>query len=106
VSASIARHLGPAPFARFWWAAAGGFVWLGCDDLFTVHEQIDRGVHALLGLDPEDPMTMIVIDFLTLEDSLKVVAETLIVVGFLAARLELRENSRPCEPDQELRTRI
>ena len=143
VSASIARRLGATPFARFWWAAAGGFVWLGCDDLFTVHERIDRGVHALLGLDPEDPLTdhlddlivagygvaalvlayryradlqyltwmhrilgvafmlfaaMVAIDLLrwskTLEDSLKLVAGTLIIVGFLAARLELLEDAR------------
>jgi len=143
VSAAIARRLGPASFARFWWAAAVGFVWLGCDDLFTLHEQIDRGLHALLGLDPEDPVTdhlddlivggygvaalvlayrhradlqyltwmhrilggafmlfaaMVVVDFLhwskTLEDSLKVVAGTLIFVGFLAARLELCELGR------------
>ena len=44
-------------FARFWRLAAIGFVWLGCDDLFTLHEQIDRGVHAVLGWDPEDPIT-------------------------------------------------
>lgn len=142
-SASIARRLEPTPFARFWWAAAVGFVWLGCDDLFTLHEQIDRAFHALLRLDPDHPVTdhlddlivagygvaalalayrhrvdlrhltwmhrvlggaftlfvaMVVVDFLhwskTLEDSLKVVAGTLIFVGFLAARLELREPDR------------
>lgn len=137
MAAVISRRLGPVPFARFWWVAAFGFVWLGCDDLFTLHERIDRGVHAVLGWDPEHPVTdhlddlivasygvaalvlayrcrreltrltgmhltlgiafalftgMVVADFLhwskTLEDGLKVVAGTLIFVGFLAARLQ------------------
>jgi hypothetical protein len=139
VAAAIARGLGRAPVARFWWVAAVGFVWLACDDLFTLHEQIDRGLHALLGLDPEHPVTdhlddlivagygvaalglayrhraglqplvwmqrtlgvafalfaaMVIADTLhwskALEDGLKVVAGTLIFVGFVAARLELR----------------
>jgi hypothetical protein len=139
MAASIARQLKPRPFARFWWAAAAGFVWLGCDDLFTLHEHIDRGLHALFGLDPDHPVTdhlddlivaaygvaalglayrhrvglqpltwmqrtlgtafalfavMVVADLLhwskTVEDGLKVMAGTLIFVGFLAARLELR----------------
>jgi hypothetical protein len=138
VAASIARRLGPIPFSRFWWVAAGGFTWLGCDDLFTLHERIDRGLHAVLGLDPNHPLTdhlddlivagygvaalglayryradlqyltwmqrtlalafglfaiMVVVDFLhwskTLEDGLKVVSGTLILIGFLSARLEL-----------------
>jgi hypothetical protein len=52
-----ALGLGPAPFARFWRAAALGFVWLGCDDLFVLHEQIDRGVHGVLAIDPDHPLT-------------------------------------------------
>jgi hypothetical protein len=144
VSASIAQRLGGAPFARFWWMAAIGFAWLGLDDLFTLHERIDRGLHALLGLDPDHPVTdhlddlivagygvaalglayrhrvylqhltsthrilggafvlfaaMVVIDFLhwskTIEDGLKLIAGTLILVGFLAARLELLEGAGP-----------
>jgi hypothetical protein len=138
VAALIARRLGGAPGARFWWASAVGFGWLGCDDLFVLHERIDRGIHAILGRDPEDPFTdhlddlivaayglaalglgwayrahlagfrwmltilaaafalfaaMVVVDFLhlskTLEDALKVVAGTMILVGFLAAWLEV-----------------
>ena len=50
---------------------------------------------------------MVVIDFLhwskTLEDSLKVVAGTLIFVGFLAARLELREPRRHSPTPEEAR---
>jgi hypothetical protein len=137
VSALVARRPTGRPGAPFWWTAAVGFVWLACDDLFVLHERIDRGVHALLGLDPEDPLTdhlddlivasygvlalalayayrahlaafrwmltilalafllfatMVVVDFLhlskTLEDALKVVAGTTILVGFLAALLE------------------
>lgn len=138
VAGLIGRRLGGAPGARFWWASAVGFVWLACDDLFVLHERIDRGIHELLGLDPEDPLTdhlddlivagyglvalglgwayrahlaafrwmltilavalalfsaMVVVDFLhlskTLEDALKVVAGTTILVGFLAAWLEV-----------------
>jgi hypothetical protein len=138
VAGLIARRLGGAPVARFWWATAVGFVWLACDDLFVLHERIDRGIHEMLGGDPEDPLTdhlddlivgvyglaalglawayrahlagfrwmltilaaafvlfaaMVVVDFLhlskTLEDALKVVAGTTIVVGFLAAWLEV-----------------
>lgn len=140
LSGVIARRLGPVPLARFWWAAAVGFVWLGCDDLFTLHEDIDRGVHALLGWDPDHPVTdhlddlivagyglvaivlahryrvdlarltwmhlilavafaifagVVVLDVLhwakTLEDVFKVVAGTLIFVGFFAARIQLAE---------------
>jgi len=57
VSAAVARGLPRSSFARFWWAAAIGFVWLACDDLFVLHERIDRGVHVLLGLDPDHPVT-------------------------------------------------
>jgi hypothetical protein len=138
VAALVACRLAGSPFARFWRAAAAGFVWLACDDLFVLHERIDRGVHALLGLDPDDPVTdhlddlivagygaaavalayahraplaalrwmlviltlafavfatMVVVDFFhlskTVEDALKVVAGTLILVGFLAAWLEV-----------------
>lgn len=140
VAAVIGRRLGPVPFARFWRVAAVGFVWLGCDDLFVFHERIDRGFHALFGLDPDHPVTdhlddaivagygvaalvlahryrrelarlpwmhltlgtafalftgMVVVDVLhwskTLEDGLKVLAGTLILVGFVAARLELAQ---------------
>lgn len=134
----VGQRMGPGRFARFWRVAAVGFVWLGCDDLFTLHERIDRGVHVLLGWDPDDPVTdhlddlivaayglvalmlafryrvelarltwmhlvlgiafglftvMVVADFLhwpkALEDGLKVPAGTTILVGFLAARLQL-----------------
>jgi hypothetical protein len=138
VAALVARRLAGSSFARFWGVAAAGFVWLACDDLFVLHERIDRAVHGLLGLDPDDPITdhlddlivagygaaaaalayvhrahlasvrwmlvilalafvvfamMVVVDFLhlskTVEDALKVVAGTLILVGFLAAWLQL-----------------
>jgi hypothetical protein len=57
VSALIARRLRPAPSTRFWWWMAAVLVWTGCDDLFLIHEDIDRVIHALLGLDPNDPIT-------------------------------------------------
>lgn len=134
----VGGRLRGSPDTRFWRIAAAGFAWLACDDLFVLHEQIDRGVHALLGLDPDDPVTdhlddlivagygvaaaplawrhrghlvgfrwtlvclalgfvlfsgMVVCDVLylskTVEDVLKVLAGSLILVGFLAARLEV-----------------
>jgi hypothetical protein len=140
MSVVISRRLGAVPFARFWRLAAVGFVWLGCDDLFALHEQIDRGAHVLLGWDSADPLAdrledlivaayglvalllayryrvelarltwmqivlgiafalftvMVIADFVhwpkALEEGLKVVAGTTIVVGFLAARLQLAQ---------------
>lgn len=103
------------------------------------HERIDRGIHAVLGWDPDDPVTdhlddvivagygvaalalayrhrhqlqhlvwmhrtlcagfllfaaMVTVDFMhgpkTLEDAMKVMAGTVILVGFLAAWFEVR----------------
>lgn len=134
VSALVARRLRPAPSARFWWWMAALLVWMGCDDLFTIHEEIDRSIHRFLGLDPDHPVTdhlddvivagygvaalalawkhrahlvsfpwtvlilaaalglfaaMVALDVAhgsrTAEEVLKVVAGTLILVGFLAA---------------------
>ena len=142
-----ARSLRPAPFARFWSLAAVGFVWLAADELFALHEDIDRGVHAVLGLDPEHPVTdhlddvilasygvaaialahryradlgrlawmqvillagfalftvMVVADFLNwpkaLEEGIKVVAGTVILLGFLAARLQLAQPGAASPP--------
>jgi hypothetical protein len=136
VAALTARRSAGRPIARFWWITAGGFACLGLDDLLVVHERADRWIHAVLGLDPEHPVTdhlddaivagygllalalawrhradlarlrwtvltlgvafatfalMAVIDWLhwskTLEDALKLLAGTLILIGFLAARL-------------------
>jgi len=144
VSALVARRLGPAPFARFWWLMAGLLVWMACDDLFIIHEDMDRAIHALLGLDPNHPITdhlddlivasygmaalalawihrahlasfpwmvmilavafglfaaMVVLDFAhvskTAEDAFKVVAGTLILVGFLAAWLDTTTTGGP-----------
>lgn len=138
VAGVIARRLRGTPAARFWWMAAGGLVWMGCDDLFIIHESIDRRIHTILRLDPEDPVTdhlddaivaaygvaalalayvhramltgfpwmlrilalafpmfvtMVVLDVLqaakTLEDALKMVAGTFILVAVLAAWLQL-----------------
>lgn len=58
VSATIARGLpGSDPFARFWWMAAVGLIYLGLDDLLTIHESMDFEIHRLLGRDPEHPIT-------------------------------------------------
>jgi hypothetical protein len=57
LSGLIAQRLRGAPSRRFWIIAAGLFVWVACDDLFVFHERADRLVHALLGWDPNDPIT-------------------------------------------------
>jgi hypothetical protein len=57
VSALVATRFRGEPFARFWWTSAGLFAYMGCDDLFVIHESLDRGAHFLLGLDPEHPVT-------------------------------------------------
>lgn len=137
VSALIAWRIRPAPAARFWWLMGALFVWVGCDDLFGIHEDVDKLVHVLLGLDPNDPTTdhaddllvaayavpaaalawihrahlasfpwmviclatafvlfaaMVVLDYthasMAVEESLKLVAGTLIVVGLLAVWLD------------------
>jgi len=53
----IARRVGGAPSRRFWLIATGLFTWVACDDLFVFHERADRLVHAVLGWDPDDPLT-------------------------------------------------
>jgi hypothetical protein len=147
VSALIAGRLRPAPVARFWWASSIGFVWMACDDLFLLHERIDLAAHALLGLDPGDPVTdhlddlivalygvvawafgyrfrtqlmafrwmvtiltlayalfttMVLVDFFhlsnTIEDALKVVAGTFILVGVLAAWFETKNVKMTSSP--------
>ena len=57
LSATFARGLGKDPFARFWWLSAAGLVYLGLDDLLTIHESIDFEIHRLLARDPEHPVT-------------------------------------------------
>lgn len=57
VAALIARRLGRVPSRRFWLVSAGLFAWVACDDLFVFHERADRLVHAVLGWDPDDPLT-------------------------------------------------
>jgi hypothetical protein len=58
LSATIAHGLGRTdPFARFWWIAAVGLVYLGLDDLLTIHESMDFEIHRLLARDPEHPVT-------------------------------------------------
>jgi hypothetical protein len=57
VSAVIASRLRGRTFARFWWTSAGLFLYLGCDDLFVIHERLDRLGHYVLGLDPENLTT-------------------------------------------------
>jgi len=55
-SGLLARRL-PGPARRFWSMAAAGFAYLAYDEVFKVHERVDRRVHARLGLDPNHPVT-------------------------------------------------
>jgi hypothetical protein len=57
LSALIAQRLRGEPSRRFWLVAAGLFAWVACDDLFVFHERADKILHAVLGWDPDDPLT-------------------------------------------------
>lgn len=144
VATSTAGRVRATPFAHFSQTRGRRLRVAQVRRPLTLHEHIDRGLHGLLGPDPDPPSPTIstissspatawrrsawptvivgslsispgcnrilggafmllaarvVIDFLhwsnPIEDSLKVVAGTLIFVGFLAARLELGERDRP-----------
>ena len=53
----LSRRLGTDPFSRLWWIGAVGLAYMGLDDLFTIHEGVDRGVHLLFGWNREHPVT-------------------------------------------------
>ena len=57
VAARIAARVRGQRFARFWWVTAVLFAYMGGDDLFVVHERLDRWAHHLLGLDPDHAVT-------------------------------------------------
>ena len=46
-----------ALFGRFWVVHAGLFAYLGLDELFRVHERLDRTIHKVLGLHHRHPVT-------------------------------------------------
>ena len=138
--ALIGWRLRRTSFARFWWLTAPAFIYLGLDDLLSMHEGIDFLLHKRFGLDPRDPVTrhgddlivalygvlalvfaytyraelarlrwmvlslgvafvpfatMVVFDLMNwpqaVEDSLKLLAGTLIFIGFYAGSLQLRQ---------------
>ena len=49
VAAVLARRAGRYPVRRFWWVVAGAFLYLSLDEVYGLHEELDRGVHKLLG---------------------------------------------------------
>ena len=53
----VSRRLANEAFSRLWRFGAVGLTFLGCDDYFMFHENIDWGIHWLLGWDPKDPGT-------------------------------------------------
>jgi hypothetical protein len=50
-------RLRPDPFAQFWLWLGVLFIFAGIDDLLRIHEQLDRHIHRLLGLDPANRFT-------------------------------------------------
>ena len=53
----IHRLAAAAPFGRFWIVQGFLFLYLAVDELFRVHERLDRLVHSLLGLNDRHPVT-------------------------------------------------
>ena len=53
----IHRLPAAAPFGRFWAVQGFLFLYLAVDELFRVHERLDRLVHSLLGLNDRHPVT-------------------------------------------------
>ena len=53
----IHRLAAAAPFGRFWAVQGFLFLYLAVDELFRVHERLDRLVHSLLGLNDRHPVT-------------------------------------------------
>ena len=49
VAAVLARRAGRHPVRHFWWVVAGAFLYLSLDEVYGLHEELDRGVHKLLG---------------------------------------------------------
>lgn len=48
-AAALARRSGPPEFRRFWWTIAGGMGFLAVDEVYGIHEELDRGIHKLMG---------------------------------------------------------
>jgi hypothetical protein len=42
---------------RFWAFNAAAFAFLAADDLFSIHENLDKGVHWIFGMDPRHKVT-------------------------------------------------
>ena len=139
-AAVLARRSGPREFRRFWWTVAGGLLFLALDEVYGLHEEMDRGIHKLMGwrdtrhwlTDHLDDaiealygvaavvwadrhfekvlrlrwtalmlgtafvgfVVMVVLDFAgivaALEDSVKLIAETLILSALITARRDPR----------------
>jgi hypothetical protein len=140
----LARKAGPPPFRRFWWTVAVGMMFLAADEFYGIHEELDRGIHKLMGWrDTKHWLTdhlddaiealygivalvwadrhfekvlmlrwpalilgagfigfvlMLVLDlsgrFAAVEDSIKLVAETLILSALISARWDPRFPAR------------
>jgi hypothetical protein len=47
----------PSSFHRFWFLAAGLFLWMGLDDLLEFHEHLDFAIHSMMGWNPKGSKT-------------------------------------------------
>lgn len=57
VSLHIHKRVAPARIARFWFAFAILMFFAAADDMFRLHEEADRGIHRLLGWNPNNRIT-------------------------------------------------
>ena len=57
IASRVVGRTDRSPGRRFWTVAAAGFVYLALDDVLTIHEEVDRWVHHLLGWDPRHWLT-------------------------------------------------
>jgi hypothetical protein len=49
VAAVLARKAGAHPVRRFWWVFAGALLYLSLDEVYGLHEELDVGIHKLMG---------------------------------------------------------
>jgi hypothetical protein len=52
---------------RFWTFNAAAFAFLAADDQFSIHENLDKGVHWLFGMDPRHKVTTHLDDLIVLD---------------------------------------
>jgi hypothetical protein len=143
VAAAIARRTSESSARRFWAVAGVGFAYLALDDMLSLHEELDKALHDLMGWDRRHWLTdhlddaiivsygliaaawayghrhafrslrwarlllaaafagfagMVVVDAIgrtpTLEEAMKLLSGTMIVIALLAAYLDPERSGR------------